>query len=136
MQVKEGGCLCGDVRYRIEDDPKAVAICHCSHCQRQSGSLFSTNVVVGQDRFVLEGQTRTYEDRGDSGLPVWRHFCGRCGSPIFTVAESIPGKVVVKAGTLDQRLEARPAVELYTARSCAWWPPLEGVQRFPQGRGS
>ena len=101
MQDRKGGCLCGAVRYVLKGDPRAIAICHCTHCQRQSGSLFSFNLVIGEAGYEQSGETMVYVDKGDSGQPVYRHFCGRCGSPVLAKTALAPGKVVVKAGTLD-----------------------------------
>jgi len=56
MQVRNGGCLCGAVRYVLRGDLQAVAICHCTHCQRQSGSILSFNVVVRGSRLPPAGR--------------------------------------------------------------------------------
>ncbi|NNL18586.1 MAG: aldehyde-activating protein, partial [Boseongicola sp.] len=39
----EGGCTCGHVRYRVSSEPMIVHCCHCTWCQRQSGSAFAVN---------------------------------------------------------------------------------------------
>lgn len=98
MQDREGGCLCGAVRYTLKGEPRGTAICHCTHCQKQSGSLFSFNLVMRE----------VFIDKGDSGHPVYRHFCGRCGSPLLAKTALMPAKVVVKAGTLDDLDGLRP----------------------------
>ena len=41
-----GRCLCGQITYEISGDLIATAVCHCDHCQRQSGGAFSVNLVV------------------------------------------------------------------------------------------
>ncbi|MGA0841158.1 MAG: GFA family protein [Pseudomonadales bacterium] len=79
-------------------------------------------------------RTELYTDRGDSGKAVWRHFCGRCGSPITSRVESMPGVVIVKAGTLDDFKDVKPAVEVYTDHAAQFLPPLAN-QRFAQGTG-
>lgn len=136
MKSLYGGCLCGDVRYHfpVGDAPVAQVVCHCRHCQRQSGSLFSVNLLVDAGSFHVDGVPQRFQDQGDSGKPVWRHFCGRCGSALFTVADSLPGSVVVKVGTLDEPPEAAPGIELYADHAAAWWPVREGVRRLPRGR--
>lgn len=101
MPDRKGGCLCGAVRYVLKGDRQAVAICHCTHCQRQSGSILSFNVVLRDADYDQRGETMVYADKGDSGQTLYRHFCGSCGSPIFMKTALAPGKVVVRAGTLD-----------------------------------
>jgi len=132
MKVREGGCLCGAVRYRVKQEPQAVVICHCTHCQKASGSAFSVNLLVKEADYEQRGETRFLLDTGDSGLPSYRHFCGHCGSPIMTRAENLPGLCLVKAGTLDQPEGIGPQLEIYTDHAAAWLEPVAGATRFAQ----
>jgi len=132
MPDRTGGCLCGAVRYALKSDPRAISICHCTHCQRQSGSAFSFNLVMREADYDQEGDTAVYVDQGDSGQPVHRHFCGRCGSAILAKSSLLPGKVVVKAGTLDSLDGLEPKAEIYTDRAVTWLAPIEGATRFAQ----
>lgn len=135
MVERVGGCLCGAVRYVIKADPAMVAVCHCTHCQRQSGAMFSTNLVVPEALYEQTGETRVYEDRGDSGQPVLRCFCAACGSPILSRVAVMPGMVFIKAGTLDDFSGLTPAIEVYADHAAAWVAPVAGAQRFAQGAG-
>lgn len=132
MTDRKGGCLCGAVRYVLKGEPRSIAICHCTHCQRQSGSLFSFNLVLRESDYEQSGETMIYVDSGDSGHPVYRHFCGRCGSPISVQTALIPGKVVLKAGTLDNMEGLQPKAEIYTDHAVAWLAPVAGAHRHPQ----
>ena len=132
MTERTGGCLCGAVRYRIKSDPLAVAVCHCTHCQKQSGGMFSTNLVVPEALYEQTGETKCYEDKGDSGQAVLRFFCGACGSPILSRAGIMPGLVLLKAGCLDDFSGLTPAIEVYTDHAAAWVAPVPGAQRFAQ----
>ena len=49
----EGGCTCGDVRYRLHDDPMIIHCCHCAWCQREPGSAFAINAVIETERLEL-----------------------------------------------------------------------------------
>src|SRR6188474_1465150 len=51
--VREGGCACGGVRYRLRSDPLFVHCCHCLNCQRQTGSAFVINLLIETDRVEL-----------------------------------------------------------------------------------
>ncbi|WP_394850962.1 GFA family protein [Pendulispora brunnea] len=127
---RKGGCLCGAVRYVLKGEPQATALCHCTHCQRQSGSAFSVNLFVKEDDYEQTGETKFYVDIGDSGQPSHRHFCANCGSPIMTQVLTIPGAVLVKAGTLDDMEGLRPQTEIYTDHAAKWLAPVAGAARF------
>ena len=101
-------------------------------CQRQSGSILSFNVVVREADYDQRGETMVYVDKGDSGQPLYRHFCGSCGSPIFTKTALAPGKVVVRAGTLDSMEGLQPTTEIYTDHAVKWLAPVAGAARFSQ----
>jgi hypothetical protein len=129
-----GGCLCGAVRYVSSAAPVLVAICHCTHCQKQSGGAFSVNVCMpkGSLQFTA-GKTAVFEDEGSSGMPVHRHFCASCGSPIYTDAAAAPQLDFLKAGTLDDTSWVKPAISIWCQSAQGWVPYQEGVPRFPQG---
>lgn len=133
MQKIKGACLCESVRYESDGPVAVVATCHCTHCQKQSGSAFSVNVVVPMATLRLEGNSlATFDDVGDSGLPVRRHFCRRCGSPIHTVLDSMPGMAVIKAGTLNDPSWVRPQVELWCLSAQPWTLSPANTDRFDQ----
>lgn len=132
MRNKEGGCLCGAVRYVLKGAPQATVICHCTHCQKQSGSAFSVYLLMQESDVELHGETRFFVDYGDSGLPSYRHFCPKCGSPILTKAENLPLVAIVKAGTLDDMEAVHPQVEIYTDHAAGWLTAVEGTTRFAQ----
>jgi hypothetical protein len=130
-----GGCLCGAVRYEISGEPVMQAICHCSHCQRQAGSAFSTIVGVPEDKVTITaGSPKSYIDHGESGKTVERQFCGTCGSPLFSLVEVAPGLTFVKSGTLDDPSFFKPAVQVW-ARSKQDWVDLGAVPAFATNPG-
>lgn len=119
----KGGCLCGRVRYEIAGEPLAVVTCHCGNCQKQSGSAFSVVVVLPRDALALTGDLTTFDDTGVSGQPVYRRFCGACGSPVVTdtpraVAD---GVIFIKGGTVDDAATLlEPSVHYWTERRHDW----------------
>lgn len=119
--TKTGGCLCGAVRYAVTGDPAMQLVCHCSHCQKQAGSAFSTIVGVPEASLaVTEGAPKTYVDHGTSGKAVERQFCADCGSPLFSKVEVSPGLVWIKAGTFDDASWFSPAAHIWTKSKQAW----------------
>lgn len=125
-----GRCMCGDVQYTLAGEPLLTALCHCRQCQRQTGSAFSIVAMVPEDQFELTGETRVFTDKGDSGRPVERHFCGNCGSPILSRIEPMPGMVLIKAGTLDDCAGLKPTIEVFCQSALPFPPQMQGTQRF------
>jgi len=133
MAQVSGGCLCGAIKYTSAASPVMVAVCHCASCQRQSGSAFSVNVAMpkGSLQFT-SGKTSVYQDTGESGQPVYRHFCSACGSPIYSDVVTTPQLDWLKAGTLDDTNWVKPAANIWCASAQSWVTYPEGVPRFPQ----
>ncbi|QYJ08625.1 GFA family protein [Qipengyuania flava] len=95
-------------------------VCHCTHCQKQSGSAFSTIVGVPEGQVAITGEVSRYKDSGESGKSVERQFCGTCGSPLFSKVEVSPGLLWVKAGTLDDTSAFAPTAHLWTRSKQDW----------------
>jgi hypothetical protein len=120
---QHGRCLCGKVTYELSGDVIATAVCHCDHCQRQSGGAFSVNLVVHESQLALHGELSTYGDPGNDPtgtVHVERRFCGNCGSPIVSVLAGGNGIVAVKAGTLDDRSTVAPKVQAWCVDRQPW----------------
>jgi len=129
----EGGCNCGKIRYSIASNPLVTAQCHCRNCQRQSGSAFSVNLMVRAADVSTTGELTTYEDRDTlTGNPVYRRFCGNCGSPIFSDLADGNGMTVVKLGTLDDPAQFAPGVSVWTSTRLPWVTLPEGQRSFEQ----
>ncbi|MGW8204997.1 GFA family protein (plasmid) [Sphingomonas bisphenolicum] len=129
--LSHGRCLCGQVRYSFTGAPLLTAVCHCRHCQRQGASAFSVVVAVPADSFTQQGETKVFADTGDSGQAVARHFCPTCGSPIASIADALPGLVLIKAGTLDDFDRHVPVMEVYCDNRVPWLPTMPDAQQFP-----
>ena len=79
----EGGCLCGAVRYRLTDDPLTLYACHCTDCQRQSGSAFGLSMIVARSAFELvRGEPLALEVMAE-GRTRRPRICGACGTRLF-----------------------------------------------------
>jgi hypothetical protein len=126
----EGGCLCGKVRYSGEAEPIFVGVCHCTNCQKSSGTAFNAVIAVPKPTVSLTGTVSTYEGRGDTGNAVYKLFCPECGSPVAEEAAIMADVVMIPIGTLDDPSAAKPAMQIY-CDSAQPWALLEGeIQRF------
>lgn len=100
---KTGGCICGAVRFRAAVPPLRVTICHCTWCQRRTGTAFGTEVVFNETQVTITGETiRTYRHiSDDSGRWLDVAFCGQCGCNMGFTLEAAPGLRTLPAGTFD-----------------------------------
>ena len=132
-----GRCLCGAVTYTVDAEPIVQAACHCTDCQRQSGSPFSVVVAVPGPAFSVEGSTlATFATSpSDNDGTTERSFCSACGSPLFSVAAAAPGLVFVKAGSLDDASWLAPTVEAWTSSAQPWSPRFANAAVLERGPG-
>lgn len=135
MTKLAGGCLCGAVRYESSGASTGTGVCHCTHCQKTSGSAFSVNVFVKADAVTMTGPVGEYTDTAESGRMVVRRFCKVCGSSLASLAEAYPGMLILKAGTLDDRSGIKPGVQVWTQSKQSWVDLGPDLKAFEKGRG-
>jgi len=103
MGVHDGGCLCGKLRYRTTGEPSRVIYCHCTFCQRLTGSSHNVEAIFDEPQFALNGARParfTLRSEG-SGKMIDVHFCETCGTRIGLSFERFPGTFAVLSGTFD-----------------------------------
>jgi hypothetical protein len=115
-----GGCLCGAIRYTVEADPTTATICHCTDCQKFTGSAFATLVRADKKDLTIEGTLKTFSSIGGSGNPILRHFCPECGSSIAEEPGARPGVVILNVGTFDKPSVALPGREIFRDDALPW----------------
>lgn len=86
----QGTCLCARIRYTLEATPILSFACHCLDCQMSTGSAFGLFTIVKSRDFKLEGATKSFSCKADSGRTITRHFCDVCGSPLYNTLEKAP----------------------------------------------
>src|SRR5262245_58720894 len=101
--IHQGGCLCGEVRYQTVAKPLRVTICHCTFCQKLTGSAFLVEPIFRREDVVLKGApTQTYNHRSDtSGKRVTLHFCKTCATTLYLDLERFPDILGLCGGTFD-----------------------------------
>ena len=115
--MREGGCLCGSVRYRIDGEPIASGICHCRTCRKAASGPNSPFVVLARSQFVLT-QGKPVEFR--SSPPVTRGFCGACGSPLTYRTDDKPDRMDVMTCSLDDPDAVPPEFHVWASHKLAW----------------
>lgn len=131
MDSRDGGCQCGRVRYRVRGEPLSLAVCHCTLCQRQSGSAFGMSLMVPAESFeLLSGELASFTVTCDSGRTKECAFCPACGTRIHHRGALDPSVVSLKPGTLDDPSGLVPGLHIWTRSRQAWVPIPEGVPCF------
>ncbi len=133
----EGGCYCGEVRYKSSGDPVFKGQCHCRECQYMAGGQPNTVMGMPGDGFELtKGETKSFT-RTDIDNPVTREFCANCGTHVMTLAKSLPGVMLLKVGTLDDPAQfGKPEMAIWTSEAQSFHTVPEGIPTFEKGPGS
>jgi hypothetical protein len=129
----EGGCRCGAVRYRIDVAamPRTYA-CHCTICQRATGSSFAHQMPIPEASFGITGETVVCELIGVSGATSLSYHCGHCFSRIYNTNSSRPGLAVVRAGTVDGGEHLSPMLHIFTSTKQPWIDLPDDVEAYPE----
>ena len=125
----EGGCACGEVRYRLTSEPLFVHCCHCLNCQRQTGSAFVINLLIETDRVeLLAGEPEVVPvPRGSKQQKIWR--CPTCQIALYS-QYTRAGVRFVRGGTLDDPAAIEPDVHIYTRSKLPWVKLPDDVPAF------
>tara|TARA_R110000764_G_scaffold156109_1_gene244061 strand:+ start:278 stop:691 length:414 start_codon:yes stop_codon:yes gene_type:complete len=127
----QGGCLCGGVRYRISGELEPIQLCHCQQCRKAQGTPFVSNIPLSRSQFELlsgEGLLKAYA----SSPGKERVFCSHCGSPLYSQRSSDPEAIRLRAGSLDEAPDVRPAFHAYTASAANWWQIHDDLPQYAQ----
>ncbi|HPF24326.1 MAG TPA: GFA family protein [Hyphomonas sp.] len=128
----EGGCACGKVRYRLKAEPMIVHCCHCTWCQRETGSAFVINAVIETSEVELAGEAPEMvltPSASGRGQPIAR--CPHCHVAVWSHYQNA-GELAafVRAGTLDDKTALAPDVHIFTASKVPWLELTDGRPAF------
>jgi hypothetical protein len=128
--AREGGCACGEVRYRLASDPLFTHCCHCLSCQRQTGSAFVINLLIEADRVELTaGEPQPVDVPRDDGSKQRIYRCPTCQVAVFS--EYGRREIwFVRGGTLDEPAGVTPDVHIYTRSKLPWITLPESAPAF------
>jgi hypothetical protein len=130
----EGGCLCGEVRYRMTSKPLFVHCCHCTRCQRGTGSAFVLNAMIEADRVeLLQGRPVVVPVTAPSGSVHKISRCPTCQVAVWSVYAGAGDKVYfVRVGTLDEADRLPPDIHIFTSTKQPWVKLPEDVPAFEE----
>lgn len=125
----DGQCHCGRIRFEAEIDQQAVSVCHCTDCQTLTGSPYRVTVICSGGQVHISGEPKIYAKAGDNGRIRYQHFCGHCGSPLFTSGEGEhTDDWGIRWGAIRQRAALKPARHIWCRSAVSW---LADVPELP-----
>ena len=126
----EGGCACRAVRYRLLSAPLIVHACHCTECQRLTGTAFALNALIESDRLeTLAGTPRAVPVTGTSGKPQTIFRCPACGVALWSHYPGAGTKLAfVRVGTLDEPARLPPDIHIFTSTRLPWVELPQGAR--------
>lgn len=127
-----GGCTCGSVRYRLVERQMFTHACHCSWCQKETGSAFALNAMIERDRLEVTGAVVMEQLPSASGKGQEVARCPACRVVVFSHYAGA-GRLVafVRVGTLDRPGDCPPDVHVFAEGRLPWVVLDPGVPAFP-----
>jgi hypothetical protein len=131
-----GGCGCGAVRFEVDAPLVSASYCHCTRCQRRTGTAASANAGTRPGSFrLVAGAEHVRAWAPEGGFE--KAFCGLCGSALFSRDPENPERIGVRLGAFDRDPGVRPQWHQFVAYAAPWEPLLDdGLPRHPESRSS
>lgn len=132
--VIEGGCLCGAVRFALTQAPTLSGYCHCTRCQKRTGTAASAQVRIDASTFrLLAGAEHVGGWKPpDAGLE--KCFCAECGAHLFS-RNADASQMSIRMAAFDVDPGVRPSYRQFVSYAASWEPiPDDGLERYPEGR--
>lgn len=125
-----GSCQCGAVTYTVNAEPLFTYACHCSSCQKRTGSAFSMGIIVATAALDLKGALTPWSRVSEQGNTNTRYSCASCGNIIYGVGDTNPDLAKLQAGTLEDTRAVEPEVHIWTVRKQPWLNLPSRVRQF------
>jgi hypothetical protein len=130
-----GGCLCGGVRFELTAELVDAGYCHCTRCQKRTGTGAGVSVAVNASDFrITEGEelVRGWSPPGGGND---KFFCSRCGAGVFARNPADHSRMGIRMAALDEPPGLPLSYHQYVSYAAAWEPiPDDGIPRYPESR--
>ena len=130
--TREGGCLCGAVRYTVRGPLREILVCHCVECRRWAGSAWMPTAARNDDLRIEQTGDLVWVESPRSDHGASRGFCRRCGSSLFWRAPAFD-RTSISSGTLDNPSGLRVGAHIWVEHAAEWERPRDGLRAYPRG---
>ena len=125
-----GSCRCGAVTLTINGKPMMMAQCHCSDCQKTTGTGHASNTMFSAEDVEIHGEATGHTVTTDSGNQNTRYFCPTCGSRMYGLNSGRPGMITIPVGCFDDHSWFSPQAVVYTSRRNDWDITSDQIPNF------
>jgi hypothetical protein len=130
MSDHEGGCLCGELRFRVTAPARDSGYCHCRTCQKNSGAPVVAWVTFPAESFSWIG---AMPDTYASSAHGKRNFCSHCGSYLVFVSSKSPEEVSVNTASFDDPGAYPPLKHIYAGSRIPWFHTDDALPNHADG---
>lgn len=124
-----GSCLCGAVEFTILGEIEEFYLCHCSRCQKATGTAHASNLATKRAQLIWDnGQAAVNTYRVPESL-FTRNFCQQCGSGLPAFEEDL---LVIPAGAINSDIEIKPTMHIYHADKANWEQGFDAIKSYNQ----
>jgi len=132
----QGKCLCGSIKYEVDEVEPKMGHCHCSMCRKFHGSAFATFGEAKKDNFRWVDGEGFLESYTASNGTV-RRFCRKCGSSMTFTPSNDQGEFIeFTLGTLDSDLDLSPDAHIFVGSKANWTEICDNLPQYKEGRNS
>ena len=131
-----GRCLCEAIHFRVTQEPLTVYACHCTDCQKRSGSAFGLSMWINRSAIeVTSGEVTVHKSTGADGKMRVGMICGNCNTRMWSEPPKWPDYAVMRPGTLDDTSWIKPVAHIWTRSAQPWFVFPEGVPKYEKQTG-
>lgn len=131
--MSQGSCLCGGIKFEIEEFNGPFELCHCKKCRKVSGSAFLAGIYAKKSKFhFLQGTDliKSFTVPIENEPPGYQSsFCGVCGSPVPNIQGDSP-TVEIPAGLLDEEPAIHPDKHIFVESKSSWYPINDNIPQM------
>lgn len=131
--LQHGSYNCQSIRYPITDAPLFTQICHCTVCQKRTGSAFFINVMVFEIDFTLtKGAPERYSSATGSSAELSAFACPSCRDILHYTHPGYQRIIFIQGGTLDDSSWLKPQAHIFTKSKPAWVELSDEIPAYPE----
>lgn len=129
-----GQCLCGCIKYEVDEIGPKMGHCHCSMCRKFHGAAFATFGEAKSENFRwIQGSEQLKTFTASNGTK--RQFCANCGSSLIFISSNDTGEIVEFAlGTLDSPIDLKPDTHIFVQNKACWYEIKDELSQYDESR--